>query len=354
MISIKQLASNIKKEELLAITYDSFYYWKKGEKTIYALPTPLAFNDRSTRINVYDATDYLKNVKIDSTPNIGTHFCVWDEPKYVKYLQVTNENNKKYLKLINQWFVNPNFTGENMSFQIQGEMLYSKLQGTLLQKKGEEKEDIIMTCEPDIEGLDSSRIKEGFPMASKSWMLFYWNKDPYSNTYPPMVLLPCYNQPKINILDSNETYYYKNEFFFHGDQNYIVYNKQSYSIPYIRFEIYKRNGEIVQILKWEVGKNVYDGSYIKLYISPNGRYMLAFEEIPNEAADPYSSNRDYKGIIKELVLNSVTNQFELVVVKEIVDIKAKYDKITESINNYNYRKTLCPVSPKRPRSFQFC
>lgn len=48
------------KEELMSISYDSFYYWKKGEKAIYALPTPLAFSDRSTRINVYDATDYLK------------------------------------------------------------------------------------------------------------------------------------------------------------------------------------------------------------------------------------------------------------------------------------------------------
>ena len=138
------------------------------------------------------------------------------------------------------------------------------------------------------------------------------------------------------ILDSNETYYYKHEFFFHGDQNYIVYVKQSYSIPHIQFEIYRRSGELIQILKWEVEKNIYDGSYLKLLISPTGKYMLAFEEIPNPSADPYSYNKEYTAVVRELVFDNATSTFSLEKRKEILDIKTIYDKVTNSINSYNY------------------
>ena len=72
--------------------------------------------------------------------------------------------------------------------------------------RGEEKEDVVLTWEPEIEGFDHNRIKDDFPLMSKSWILFYWGKDPYSNSFPQILLLPSFNQPKIMILDSNETY----------------------------------------------------------------------------------------------------------------------------------------------------
>ena len=197
-------------------------------------------------------------------------------------------------------------------------MVYEKDSAYLCQKKGEELEDSDQSIYPVFEALDTYEMDEIYPLKSQNFLLFYApaeevedegndedndegnaeegeDEDSYyddngddENESKPRgyvaMLIPEYNQPKVHILSPSDVSYYKAEYFFYHNNNFLVYHRQSYThSDHVKIEIYKRNGDLYQSMRLTL-KGVMDHSYAKLIISPSGRYMFYCEEDENDSS----------------------------------------------------------------------
>lgn len=217
-------------------------------------------------LTIYESQDFLKYIKFEYNEELYSFMMtLWDELKFVKQFQLTTDNSNKRIATLKQdYYVNQDFTGENTNFTISNKMLYLKFQAYLLQPRGGETEDLALIWEPEKLGLDRGLLEFTYPILSKNWLLYYGAKekiDYYAKTEYEALLLPLFNNPKIINLSPNDKYYYKAEFFFYHDLNYLVYRRQAYGDSII-FEIYQKNGTPVQQIPLKI-QGMYDASYAR-------------------------------------------------------------------------------------------
>ena len=149
-----------------------------------------------------------------------------------------------------------------------------------------------------------------------------------------VLLLPQYNQPKVVHLNPNDVSYYKAEYFFYHNNNFLVYHKQSYGMDHVGIEIYRRNGAIHQILKLKL-KGCYDHSYAKITLSPSGRYIFYVEEVDKKNPEDLEPAGTV-GKIVELMMDKKTRNFTLELRETIEDFVARYNRTASSHNTYDY------------------
>lgn len=176
-----------------------------------------------------------------------------------------------------------------------------------------------------------------YPLCSRSWLLYYGRRYD-TNTYKyknEMLLLPQYNQPKTVHLNPNDTGYYKAEYFYYHNNNFIIYHRQAYGQDHVGIEIYLRNGDYHQTIKLKI-EGCYDHSYARLYLSSNGRYIFYCEAVKIEPDNPNNYETKTVGKIVELTYDAKTLEFKFETKRTIEDFKERYNKQAGEINTYNY------------------
>ena len=128
--------------------------------------------------------------------------------------------------------------------------------------------------------------------------------------------------------------YYKAEYFFYHNNNYLVYHKQSYGMDHVAIEIYRRNGAIQQTLKLKI-RGCYDHSYAKITLSPSGRYIFYVEEAEKKNPEDLEPPATH-GKIVELMMDKKNRKFYLEPRETIEDFFNRYNKTASSHNTYDY------------------
>jgi len=271
---------------------------------------------------------------------------ICDELRYIKKFNATVDNsNKKILTLLNDFYVNKDFSGENPNYCLTNRMLYDKFQAFLWQERGEETEDLALSCEPYDLGIDPELMSDLYPLKSQSWLLFYGitESDDSDKIEYQALLLPEYNQPKVTGLSPSDVGNYKAEFFFYHDNDYIMYLKQCYGIDHIAIEVYRRNMQPHQTIKLYV-EGWSDHSYARVVLSPNGRYLCIVEEDVDLVCEEYKKEDEPDAIpkapaimkIKEIMMDKTSKKFTLEDRRQITDCLQRYDKSASEINQYTY------------------
>ena len=332
------IESDYKLGELLHVAYTGFLVWKTTSKSVQYRAHPVNFNDRSGGVTMYESTDFLKVVKVayNSTTYVN-EVIICDEMKYIKQGSFKTDNNGKYqINIEKEYYVNNEFTGDSSNFVVSNQMLYEGFKAYLMQNRGKETMDLALTCEPDDVGIDRSFLAANYPIASKSWMMFfgkYYNdeKQKYMNR---VLLLPEYNQPKIVHLNPNDVGYYKAEFFYYHNNDYLVYIKQTYGINHVPVEIFRRNGDFHQTIKLSI-KGCMDYSYAKVILSPSGRYLMYIEGENVLGENNISEIKD-RAIIAEIKHDPVSEEFVLETRRTVEDFKERYNRTASETNMYDY------------------
>ena len=122
----------------------------------------------------------------------------------------------RQLVLKNDFYVKQNFIGNSPNFIITNGMLYQKFQGYILQQKENSSEESAFFWEPEDLGIDIEKIDDKYPIESKSWLMYFGIRENHQTNkfIQEAFILPQFNQPKILILNPNEIWDYRNEYFF--------------------------------------------------------------------------------------------------------------------------------------------
>jgi len=341
--------SKFEKGELMAISGEGFLTYKRDKKSLEFYSRPSNLGDINSSYSLYESQDYIKRVQADYDSYNGYyHINIADEVKYLKRYKFDTSKDKRKLTIADEFFVHSSFDGSK-NFRFTNKMVYENgTEAYLCQKRGDELEGSGATISPLIEAIDTYEVTDEYPLQSQRWLLIYGplaqddnedddgagsyyteeDDDTVGKNGYGAILLPEYNQPKVQILPPNDVSYYKAEYFFYQNNNYMVYHKQSYNHnDHVKIDIFWRNGDVYQNLKLKL-HNCYDHSYAKIILSPSGRYIFYVEE---DKDDPEIS----WGKTVELSLNPETKEFYLKEVSKM-DFTKAYEKKASDVNTYDY------------------
>jgi len=139
--------------------------------------------------------------------------------------------------LINDYYVNNDFIGNDANYSVSWNMIYSGAQAFLLQDKENATSEKAIKCEPNNIGINLYNLDPKFPMVSKSWVMFYGED---TNTLTnKLLLIPEYNEPSSEYFNPSDRNSFKFEHLFYHDNNYIVYYFFSNYSPEGNIYIYK-------------------------------------------------------------------------------------------------------------------
>ena len=244
----------------------------------------------------------------------------------------------RQLVLKNDFYVKQSFIGNSPNFIITNGMLYQKFQGYILQQKENASEESAFFWEPEDLGIDIEKIDDKYPIESKSWLMYFGiRENPQTNKFiQEAFILPQFNQPKILILNPDEIWDYRNEYFFYHDQKYLVYMKLVSGVNYVIYEIYSLNGLLVQTLSLNIN-GLRDHTSSKIIMSPSGQYIFYVED--TDKLIQGLKLRKPVGKILELVQDSTNKRFEFKLRRTIKDFYKRFKMTCDEINS-NYFSSI--------------
>jgi hypothetical protein len=136
--------SDLKKGELIQISYEGFMIWKKGSKSITYKSKPINFADSASGDSLYESQDYLQSVKCEyNSDDYIFHIYICDENRFLKHLFFDTVKEKRALTMKNEYFVNEYFTGAT-NFTYTNRMVYEGFSAYLCVEKGTENQEFNM------------------------------------------------------------------------------------------------------------------------------------------------------------------------------------------------------------------
>lgn len=154
-----------------------------------------------------------------------------DELKFVKQLKWNDK--EKNLIMDKEYYVSKDFTDDVKHFKLARGVLYQKLQGSVCQIRGREKEEYSTKYYPETFDINQETADSIFPLTSSTWLLYMGNGDENNSDKFYSVMVPLYNDPKVQTLIANEKNKTLFESFHYEDNDYIVYIQyQDYNYDY--------------------------------------------------------------------------------------------------------------------------
>lgn len=137
------LLLNRSPSEIKLLPHHGFMHYKKNEKDICLIPFPLDNRSQDREIVLYSSNNFLKRVVV-TEENDQVCFYIVDEAKYLSRGIIVEDENNKFMKITDKYFVSKHFDGTE-EFTIIGDMVVTKSEMIRVQDRGTEN-DALDTC----------------------------------------------------------------------------------------------------------------------------------------------------------------------------------------------------------------
>ena len=112
---------------------------------------------------MYLSQDEIKSVKFVYEQGYSLYIFLCDESKHLKKFEFYENQEKVYATQKNDYYIHNDFDGTKTDYAISDEMLYTGIDGYLLQDKENAATEKAIKCMPDSVGIDQEKIDYGFP-----------------------------------------------------------------------------------------------------------------------------------------------------------------------------------------------
>ena len=112
---------------------------------------------------MYLSQDDIKSVKIVKESSRSLEIILCDESKHLKRFEFYESQEKVKATQTRDYYIHNDFDGTKTDYAISDEMLYTGIDGYLLQDKENAATEKAIKCMPDSVGIDQEKIDYGFP-----------------------------------------------------------------------------------------------------------------------------------------------------------------------------------------------